>query len=109
MVVTDSAGRVLQQGHQQGGTNNIAEFLALRMALRYAVESSLREIRIVTDSRNNLAWFKRNPGKSITDHAFVLGIKEDIEKLKTRLEIDLCWARREDNLAGQYLEHELGL
>jgi len=52
-VVTDSSGNVLVEGQVRGGSNNIAELLAVKEALVWATEHGCDAIEIRTDSRNN--------------------------------------------------------
>jgi hypothetical protein len=45
---------VLSEGRLKGGSNNIAGLIAVRLALRWAKANGLREILVLTDSRNKL-------------------------------------------------------
>ncbi len=103
-VVTDEDGEVLVEKQEKGGSNNIAEFLALKEALKYCVRKGIDRITIITDSRNNTFWFKKLKRGKQNDFERVFRIRRKINKLKKGIEINLIWEPRETNLAGQYIE-----
>ena len=54
-VVSDERGHILVDKYQEGGSNNIAELLAVKEALLWCVAHKIDDVEIRTDSRNNLA------------------------------------------------------
>jgi len=109
-VVTDSDGKVISEVKKAGGSNNIAEFAALRDALKYAIAQGFNSVKIIMDSRNNLAWFYgRKIGKKANDYIQTKAIKDEIEALKPRIQIDLEWKDRKENKAGHYIEGKYSL
>jgi len=102
-AVTEANGTVVVEGSESGGSNNIAELIAVREALKWAKSQGWLEADIRTDSRNNLSWAKGStPGKKINDRARVLEIQREIKALD--FPFSLTWVPREDNIAGQHLE-----
>ena len=66
--VSDQSGNILVEKKQTGGSNNIAELLAVKEALLWAASNKCEEVEIRTDSRNNIAWvFGTKVGKKIND------------------------------------------
>ncbi len=112
-VVTDASGTVLFEDAFVGGSNNIAELLAVEHALAYAMTQRTGHddvLRIYTDSRNNLAWVNgRTVGKDINDRHRVLAIKERIDHYKKSVNFELIWIPREQNKAGHVIEQRYGL
>lgn len=109
MVVTDAAGVVLSERQESGGSNNIAELLAVRDAVRWSVAAGLTEVVVWTDSRNNLAWVNgRTVGKAINDRARVVALKAEIAEARQWLRLTLMWLPRAVNKAGQYIERQHG-
>ena len=111
IVVATPDANIVREDIEEGGSNNIAEFIALKAALEHAAQQGVKEVRILTDSRNNLAWFHKEGKnfKKINDPARVTSIKQEIELLKSKMVVSLKWIRREDNLAGQYIEKKYSL
>ena len=104
-VVTDEHGEVLSEKIESGGSNNIAELIAVRDALRLATSAGIETLHVLTDSRNNLSWtFGRKVGTGINDRARVVALKAEIAQLQTRLEFSMEWVPRERNIAGHYIE-----
>jgi hypothetical protein len=56
VVLAEWDGRILADIQQRGGSNNIAEFMAVEQALLWAKLYGYTQLEIRTDSRNNLAW-----------------------------------------------------
>lgn len=113
-VVTDEHGEVLREEWESGGSNNIAEFKALLLALEYSKENNLEEIRIVTDSRIAIAWFYRSKFNEkrlsrMNNPEYVLELHKSVSKLKKEIDIWIRWEPREGNLAGQYIENKYTL
>lgn len=111
-VVADETGEVLIESRENGGSNNGAEFTALHLALNRACISGLKDIEIRTDSRNNIAWFKKKGSefKGINNPLAIKVLKQEIEFLKDYFnEIKLVWIPREQNLAGHYIENKYKL
>lgn len=105
-VVVGETGEVIREEHISGGSNNIAEFIALMMAMEYATEVREPDVTIITDSRNNIAWFNKTTkfSKKINDPEAVAKIKEEIEGMKKLLNVTIEWCSREVNMAGLYLD-----
>jgi ribonuclease HI len=108
-VVADQFGKVLSEEKNNGGSNNIAEFIALKNAIKYAIEQGWKEVEIITDSMNNTHWFKKLKQGKQNDFAWVKKIKDEIDILKQKIEIDLIWRPREENRAGHYIEEQYNL
>jgi ribonuclease HI len=92
-----------------GGSNNIAELLAVKEALVWATEHGFEAVEIWTDSRTNLAWVAGRIGNRLNDRGAVLDLYEGINRLRERVRVDLVWIPRDANLAGQYIEARFGL
>lgn len=108
-VVSDSNGNVLVETQVHGGSNNIAELLAVKGALVWATGHSYEAIEIRTDSRNNLAWVAGRIGNKLNDRGVVMDLYNRINRLRERVQVDLVWIPRDVNLAGQYIEARYGL
>jgi ribonuclease HI len=108
-VVADANGNVLVETQVHGGSNNIAELLAVKEALVWATEHGYESIEIRTDSRNNLAWVAGRIGNKLNDRGAVLDLYKTISLLRERVQVDLVWIPRDANLAGQYIEARYGL
>lgn len=108
-VVTDSTSAVLVEKWQRGGSNNIAELWAVQEALTWATEKGHETVQVYTDSRNNFAWVNGKIGKKLNDRAAVLGLYHRINELRKRVEVELVWVPRQDNVAGWYIERTVGL
>lgn len=116
-IVTDETGKVLVDKNNHGGSNNIAEFIALEDAIDYALKNKQKKVRIITDSQNNISWFNRDDSKHksqkaikrLNDPEWYQAIKERIDLLKQYIDIELEWVGREENLAGQYIENRYSL
>lgn len=112
-VVTDEDGIVLNERQQAGGSNNIAELIAVRDALVYAREHGQLagdSLEIRTDSQNTVAWvFSKKIGKKLNDRAMVEALRAEISHLRANIELKLVWIRRDDNLAGHYIEETYGV
>lgn len=112
-VVTDASGVVLNERQQQGGSNNIAELIAVRDALVYArangqLAGDALEIR--TDSQNTVAWvFSKKIGKKLNDRATVEALRVEIGHLRADIALTLTWIPRAENLAGHYIENTYGV
>ena len=105
VVVSDEHGQVLIEKHELGGSNNIAELIAVKEALQWAFEHDIKEVEIRTDSTNNKAWvFGRTVGKKINDRELVLRLKAEIRAFRDEVELTLSWIPRAENLAGHYIE-----
>lgn len=112
-VVTDHEGLVLRKMSSNGGSNNIAELWAVKLALDVAAERGETYVEVRTDSRNNLSWAIGRAsyvGKGVNDRALVLRIKAEIDRLRERVPgMNLVWVPREANLAGHYIEQTQGV
>lgn len=113
-VVTDEQGVVLNERQQAGGSNNIAELIAVRDAIWWAREHEKVSVgdtlEIRTDSQNTVAWvFSKKVGKKLNDKATVEALRAEINILRSGLELKLVWIPRDDNVAGHYIEATYGV
>jgi ribonuclease HI len=109
-VVSDDQGHILIDKHQEGGSNNIAELLAVKEALLWCVANKIGDVEIRTDSRNNLAWvLGKKIGKKLNDRDAVLNLKTAIDACRSKVNLTLTWIPREQNLAGHYIQHKYQL
>jgi ribonuclease HI len=108
-VVSDEQGNVLSEENNIGGSNNIAELIAVKNALSYCFKEGILDVEIRTDSRNNIAWVYGNVGKKLVDKELVLKIKEHIIELLKSIKLKLVWIPREENIAGHYIENKYSL
>jgi ribonuclease HI len=109
-AVADERGVILVEKHQEGGSNNIAELLAVKEALIWCVTNKITDVEIRTDSKNNFAWVLGNKvGKKINDRDAVLVLKTSIDACRLQLALSLKWIPREQNLAGHYIEQKYQL
>src|SRR5262249_4681313 len=108
--VSEFSGDIVVEKHQEGGSNNIAELLAVKEALFYAINNGFDEVEIRTDSRNNFSWvLGKKVGKHINDRNAVLILKTEIAAALKNIKLNLEWTPRESNLAGRYLEQKYAL
>lgn len=106
-VVTDDSGTVLSESEADGGSNNIAELMAVYDALTWAATNGLASVTIRTDSRNNFAWvLGRKLGKRLNDRERVMRLKEQIAIRMLQVRLSLVWVPRDQNLAGHYIERK---
>lgn len=104
-VVTDDRGQVLIEKLQSGGSNNIAELMAVKEALLWCFVHGVYEVELMTDSRNNLAWVKSlKVGDHVNDKSAVQVLQTAIRALKKDVKFKLIWIPRDENLAGHYIE-----
>lgn len=109
-VVTAEDGSVLTEAKQTGGSNNIAELMAVREALAWCQMHKVTAVEVRTDSRNNLSWVNGSKlGKKLNDRATVLTLLADIAQLRRQVVLTLVWIPREQNKAGHYIEGVYGL
>lgn len=101
ICVSDYQGNILIFKTSEGGSNNLAEFMAIKECLLYAKEHDIRPLHIYTDSTNNFHWWKK-----VTNHAPTTAkeLKSEIADLRDELFATLSWVPREYNLAGKFLE-----
>jgi ribonuclease HI len=104
-VVSDEHGKILIDKRQDGGSNNIAELLAVKEALLWCSVNKIAAVEIRTDSMNNLAWvLGKKVGKKINDRNAVLVLKTSIDACRQQVNLSLRWIPRGENLAGHYIE-----
>lgn len=109
-VVTTEDGTVLAEEREAGGSNNIAELIAVHCALLWCAANDISAVEVVTDSRNNLSWVNGTKvGKGINDRGRVLALKAAIAALRRKVSLRLTWVPREQNVAGHYIEAHYGL
>ena len=105
-VVTDEAGIVLSETLTAGGSNNIAELLAVRDAIRWCGMQGIHQAHVMTDSQNNQSWtFGTKVGMGINDRPTVMTIKAELTAaFVAGFDLTLTWVPREQDLAGHYIE-----
>jgi ribonuclease HI len=109
-VVSDEHGTVLIDKRVEGGSNNIAELLAVNEALLWCVANKIGDVEIRTDSTNNLSWVRnKEVGKQINDRNAVIELKTSIDACQSQLSLSLKWIPRAQNLAGHYIEKKYQL
>jgi len=110
-VVTDRNGGVLVEHRPPlGGSNNIAELLAVTLALEWCLEHRVQVVEIKTDRQNNLAWAKCGTlGNKLNDRDAVLALQQRIAATRARVTFSLDWVPRERNIAGHYIERTYGV
>jgi ribonuclease HI len=109
-VVTDGHGDVVSEWRGSGGSNNIAELIALRDALTYADYHRWPSVVIYTDSQNIIAWARSGkPGKKLNDRTRVLELLVKVSQLMQSVYTELRWVPRDRNLAGHVIEAKDGL
>lgn len=109
-VVANDQGHILIDKHQEGGSNNIAELLAVKEALLWCIENRIGDVEIRTDSTNNLAWVGGDKvGKKLNDRDMVLDLKAAIDACRSKVKLTLSWIPRENNLAGHYIQRKYQL
>jgi ribonuclease HI len=104
IVVADETGMVLAEHTMKGGSNNIAELWAVAEALVFANGCGIGDLDLYTDSQNTLAWLDGNVGKKLNDRVAVMNLLHTINTLRERVRMTVTWIRRENNLAGIYIE-----
>jgi ribonuclease HI len=104
VVLAEWDGRILADIQQRGGSNNIAEFMAVEQALLWAKLYGCTQLEIRTDSRNNLAWTFGRVGRGINDREAVMAIRRNIDSIREHVELKMVWLPRRLNAAGLYLE-----
>lgn len=109
VAVSDEAGNVLVDKTQEGGSNNIAELLAVKEALMWCVTHNVDDLELRTDSMNNLAWVDGRIGKKLNDRNAVLVIKSAIDALRLSVKLEMVWVPRENNKAGHFIEEKYTL
>ncbi len=102
-VVCTEDSDVVREGEHNGGSNNIAEYIAVSDALEYATEAGGSEVEILTDSKSNTSWWRRGPNSKM-DQELALEVYERIKVLRGHLDAKLTWVPRHQNLAGLILE-----
>lgn len=109
-VVANDQGHILIDKHQEGGSNNIAELLAVKEALLWCIANKIDDVEIRTDSRNNLAWVPgKKIGKKLNDRDAVLNLKAAIDACRSKVNLTLTWIPRGQNIAGHYIQRKYQL
>lgn len=100
-VVTDEKGRPLDFClDRHPCTNNQQEYAALMSALLFHVDGR-GHVDIYTDSQ---LVYNQVMGKWAVNAEHLKNINEVCRKLLAEKDVTLHWCRREDNVAGKYLE-----
>jgi len=93
---------------------NLAEFIAIELAVKYAIEQDENKIVIYTDSKTCLAWINAvnrgvytKKGKTkVLQFATVKHqeVFDSLVELTEYIDIDIKWIPREQNIIGIILE-----
>lgn len=108
-VATDPTGSLLAKKVTLGGSNNIAEFTALLLALEWARESGHRTLAIKTNCQTIRSWEKGIFGKKLCDRDTVMKLYRYIEKLREEVSFTLDQIPRAENVAASYVDSHYGL
>jgi ribonuclease HI len=104
-VVTNENGNIIIDKRVDGGSNNIAELIAVKEALLWCKNNNIKNVEIRTDSKNNLAWVMSGKvGKKLNDKNLVLSIISEINRIKSFVNFKMVWVPREKNQAGFFIE-----
>jgi ribonuclease HI len=103
-VVDDRGDELLVLNEECGGSNNIAEFLAVKEALTWVKQQGYKELQIRTDSKSNLSWAEGRIGAKINDRERVWRTYNEIAALRREIKVELRWIPREHNSAGIFLD-----
>ena len=109
VVVAAEDGSLISERSEPGGSNNIAELMAVRDALKWAYNHGVSTVEIRTDSKNNESWvLGKKIGKHINDRAAVLRLRAEIDSFRAHISMLLVWVPRDDNRAGHIIEGKYG-
>jgi ribonuclease HI len=101
-VAIYKGGRLLKEiSEAMGeGTNNVAEYLAVRVALEEGISLGADAIEVRTDSR---LIVQQLSGKFRVKSANLRGIKKEIDDLADGLDVTYTWVPREKNSVADRL------
>ena len=110
-VVASERGKILVDKTQEGGSNNIAELLAVKEAMLWCVNNKVKEVIIITDSVVNMHWVQGGGvGLNINDRDQVIYLLTAIHAATQDLKrFGIVQMPREKNLAGHYIEKKYTL
>lgn len=110
-VVMSEERELLVEERMKGGSNNIAELLGIRDALKWVTsEMVLDDILIRTDSKVALSWLSAEKfGTHLNNKELVLEIRREIDALRKEINVEFEWVPREKNKAGWYIESKYSL
>ena len=106
-VVCDDAGTALVDLEMRGGTNGIAELWALVEAMIISRHAKLDEVQIYTDSSNLIGWVKTTPVHLLA-RAEYKNLFAALDNYRKKIQLNIDWVGRDDNLAGRYIEANAG-
>ncbi len=115
-VVADAKGKIVDEIQNHGGSNSLAELIAVEHAIDYALAKRQKRVHIISDSMTAISQFNkdesaRNPKtlRKMNDPEWYQAIKGRIDDLKRFIDVKIEWQSRENNLAGHYIEEKYGL
>lgn len=115
-VVADDNGSILDEITNHGGSNSIAELIAIEHALDWCVKNNIKKVHISSDSRTAISQFHKDESKrsaksirKMNDYEWYQAVKGRIDELKQLVEVELEWQGRDFNLAGHYIEEKYSL
>jgi ribonuclease HI len=116
-VVTDSAGSVISEVENHGGSNQLAEFIAIEHAIEEALKSKWKKVLIITDSRTAIIWADRDDAEKLkpkklakmNDPEWYQAVKGRVDDLRRFIDVTFEWCPRSESLAGHYIEERYGL
>lgn len=91
---------------QYGGSNNLAELIALHECLKYCIKWRYKDISIKLDSKNTIAWINSGKvGKKINNPEITQSILDKTKEMEEQFNsVEFSYVPRNDNLAGIKLE-----
>lgn len=102
--------REVRTANQRGGSNNLAQIMAIYESLRYAIGMNYKKLLIKTDNHTAYWWFKNRKPKEeskaeINNSVLTQKILDRIAKMKPWFEhLDIVLVPRKENPAGYVLE-----
>jgi ribonuclease HI len=105
VAVLHEYGAVLVDRTARGGSNNLAELLAIEAALAWCARAPIAAVQVRTDSQNAINWIRHGRvGTTVNDPAATRRILARIAEWRQMIRATFTWLPRARNLAGQYLE-----
>lgn len=89
--------------------SNLAEFIAIKLAILYAIDKGEKNVIIYTDSKVCISWinhihkgyYKNNKGFATIQHWEIFN---SLLRYKNKIDIKLNWVPRDNNLMGIILD-----
>lgn len=105
VVLNENGGLLSEEWASGYGSNNMAELIAIRDAMKCAVGRGVKKLNIRTDSKVAESWVSGGRvGKDVQNKEALLSLLEEINGFRKDIELRIIWIPREHNLAGWYIE-----